>query len=73
MERTAREENRTISELIRKLYLRYASDQARREFGRTLQALRDEAAKSPASRLTTRQIEAEVAAARRDRKRKPAR
>lgn len=73
MERTARKENRTMSELIRELYRRYKSDEARQAFGRALEALRAEAARTPASRLTMRQIDAEIAAARRDRKRKLAR
>jgi hypothetical protein len=69
MERTARKENRTMSALVCELYQRYISDEARREFGRAVEALRTEAAKTPASRLTMRQIDAEIAAARRDRKR----
>jgi hypothetical protein len=73
MERTAKKENRTMSELVRELYRRYVSDEARREFGRALEALRGEAANTPASRLTMRQIDAQIAAARRARKRKPAR
>ncbi len=73
MERTARKENRTMSELVRELYRRYVADEARREFGRTLEILRTEAAKTPASKLTARQIDGEIAAARRARKQKPAR
>jgi hypothetical protein len=70
MERTAKEENRTMSELIRELYLRYISDEARREFGRALESLRSQAAKTPAAKLTMRQMDAEIAATRRARKRK---
>jgi Arc/MetJ-type ribon-helix-helix transcriptional regulator len=73
MERTAKKENRTMSELIRELYRRYTSDEARREFGRALQDLRADAAKTPAGRLTMRQIDAEIAASRRTRQRQPAR
>ena len=74
MERTARKENRTMSELVRELYRRYVSDEARREFGRALEDLRAEAAKAPAGKLTMRRIDAEIAAARRARKQKhPAR
>jgi metal-responsive CopG/Arc/MetJ family transcriptional regulator len=51
MERTARKENRTMSELIRELYRRYVSDEARREFGRSLVDLRSQAAKTPAGKL----------------------
>ena len=73
MERTAKKENRTISELIRELYRRYVSDEARREFGRALENLRSEAARTPAGKLTMRQIDAEIAASRRERRRRAAR
>ena len=73
MERTAKKENRTMSELIRELYRRYVSDEARREFGRALENLRTEAARTPAGKLTMRQIDAEIAATRRDRRRRAAR
>ncbi len=36
MERGAKKENRTMSELVRELYRRYVSEEARREFGRAL-------------------------------------
>jgi len=49
------------------------SDEARREFARAVDTLRTEAAKTPAAKLTMRQIDAEIAAARRERKRKPSR
>jgi hypothetical protein len=68
MERTAKKENRTMSEFVRELYRYYVSDQSRREFGRALEALRAQAAKTPAARLTMRQIDTEIAAARRARK-----
>lgn len=42
---------------------------ARQEFGRAVAGLREQAAKTPAGKLTRRQINAEIAAARRDRKR----
>jgi Arc/MetJ-type ribon-helix-helix transcriptional regulator len=73
MERTARKENRTMSELVRELYRRYTSDEARREFGRALKGLRNEAAKTPAGKLSMAQIDAEIAASRRTRKRHSAR
>ena len=73
MERTAKKENRTMSELIRELYRRYVSDEARREFGRALENLRSEAARTPAGKLTMRQIDAEIAASRRERRRRAAR
>jgi Arc/MetJ-type ribon-helix-helix transcriptional regulator len=73
MERTAKKENRTMSELVRELYRRYVADEARREFGRTLEVLRAEAVKTPAGQLTAPQIDREIAAARRARTQKPAR
>ena len=73
MERTAKKENRTMSELIRELYRRYVSDEARREFGRALENLRTESARTPAGKLTMRQIDAEIAASRRERRRRAAR
>jgi len=62
-----------MSGLIRELYRRYKSDQARQEFGPVLEALRTEAAKTPASKLSMRQVDREIAAARRARKQKSAR
>ena len=73
MERTAKKENRTMSELVRELYRRYVSDEARRQFGRALENLRADAANTRAGKLTMRQIDAEIASARRARKRTPAR
>jgi DNA transposition AAA+ family ATPase len=73
MERTAKKENRTMSELVRELYRRYVSDEARREFGRALESLRMDATKAPAAKLTMRQLDDEIAAARKTRKRKPSR
>jgi hypothetical protein len=73
MERTAKRENRTMSELIRELYERYTSDEARREFGGALEDLRAAAAKTPTAKLSMLQIDAEIAASRRTRKRQPAR
>jgi hypothetical protein len=73
MERTAKKENRTMSELVLELYQRYRADEARANFGHALAALPAEAAKTPASKLTMRQIDQEIAASRRARSRKPAR
>jgi hypothetical protein len=75
MERKAKQENRTMSELIRELYRRYVSDATRQELGRAVADLRADAAGRPASRLTMGQINAEIAASRRNRRRstKPAR
>lgn len=61
-----------MSELVRELYRRYVADEARQEFGRTLEILRAEAARTPAGRLTAREIDREIGAARRARKQKPA-
>ena len=73
MARTARKENRTMSDLVGELYRRYVSDEARRAFARAVGTLRTEAARTSAVKLTMRQIDAEIAAARRERKRKPSR
>lgn len=62
-----------MSDLVGELYRRYVSDEARRQFARAVGALRTEAAETPAAKLTMRQIDAEIAAARRERKRKPSR
>lgn len=69
MERTAKRENRTMSELVRELYRRYAADEARRKFARSLEALRAEAAGTPAGKLTMPQMDTEISAARQSRKR----
>lgn len=70
MERTAKRENRTMSELVSELYRRYVADEPRREFGRVVAALRRDAAGTPAGKLTMRQIDAEIAAVRRERRRR---
>jgi len=67
MERTARNENRTMSELVCQLYRRYVSDEARRELGRVLKDIRANAASTPAGKMTMRRIDEEIAAARRTR------
>jgi len=66
---TAKKENRTMSALVRELYRRYMAGSARQEFGRAVETLRAEAAKTPAGKLSMRQIDAEIAADRRDRRR----
>jgi hypothetical protein len=53
-----------MSELVRELFRRYTADEARREFGRTLETLRAEAARTPAGKLTMSQIDREITAAR---------
>jgi Arc/MetJ-type ribon-helix-helix transcriptional regulator len=69
MTRTARRENRTMSELIREAYRRYVADNARRELGMAVEALRSEASRTPAGKLSMREIDDEIAAARRARRR----
>ena len=59
-----------MSELVRELYCRYISETTRGECTRAVEVLRREAAKTPAAKLTMRQIDAEIAAARRERRRK---
>ncbi len=70
MERTAKKENRTMSELVRESYRRYVEDEPRREFGRVLKVLRSEAAMTPAGKLTSSQLDREITAARQARKAK---
>jgi Arc/MetJ-type ribon-helix-helix transcriptional regulator len=68
-ERLARKQNRTMSELMREALRRYTEDSARQqklaELGVAVATLREEAAATGAAKLTMRQINAEVAAARR--------
>jgi hypothetical protein len=61
--------NGAVSEFNGELYRRDGSEEARREFGRVLEALRAEAANTPAAKLSMRQIDAEIAASRLSRKR----
>jgi hypothetical protein len=78
MERTAKKENRTMSELVRETFRRYQRDEedrrmatdplrARRllELRETVEELRKETVKTGLSKLTDRQINAEVEAYRR--------
>ena len=58
-----------MSGLVRELYRRYVADAARQDFGRSLGTLRKEASGTPAARLTMRQVDAEIRAARRARSR----
>ena len=73
MERTAKKENRTLSELVRETYRRYQREEEDRQFTvdpiraqRLLQLkqvvseLRNEASQTGASKLTTREINAEI-------------
>ena len=72
MVRTAKRENRTMSELVREAYRRYVAASDRRELGVAVEALRAEASAAPAGKLSMRQIDAEITAARRARRRVPA-
>lgn len=64
MERTAKKENRTMSELVHELYRRYMADEARREFASSLEESRAEATGKPANTLPLLQIDTEIGAAR---------
>jgi predicted DNA-binding protein len=70
-ERLARKENRTMSELMREAFRRYAQDTARQQQLQDLKlavnALREEAKQTGADKLTMRQINAEIAAGRESR------
>jgi predicted DNA-binding protein len=82
MEKTARRENRTLSELLRESFRRYqreeedrrlAADPVRRQrlldLGRAVEQLRKEAPQSQTGKLSDRQIDAEVQAYRRQKQR----
>jgi hypothetical protein len=77
MERTAKKENRTLSELLRETYRRYQREEEDRqiaadpvraqrllELKQVVFELRNEASQTGASKLTTRQINAEIEAYR---------
>jgi hypothetical protein len=71
-ERLAKRENRTMSELMREALRRYVADTARdRQLERlknAVEELRSQAKATPAGRLTMRQIDAEIKAARQERR-----
>jgi len=73
MERTAKKENRTVSELVREAFRRYQEETTRQQqlarLGLAVSTLRKDAARTPASRLTMREMDAEIAAARQQRSR----
>jgi predicted DNA-binding protein len=70
-ERLAKKENRTMSELMREAFRRYVSENARQQDLQQLKvavdALRQEARQTGAGKLTMREIDSEIAAARRQR------
>jgi cell wall assembly regulator SMI1 len=83
MERTAKKENRTLSELVRETYRRYQREEEDRQFTvdpiraqRLLQLeqvvseLRNEASQTGASKLTSRQINAQIEAYRQQKEKK---
>lgn len=83
MEKTARRENRTLSELVRENFRRAQMDEAERrlladplrasrlaELKAAVTELRQEAVASGASKMTDRQIDALVQAARTERRKK---
>jgi len=83
MEKTARRENRTLSELVRENFRRAQMDEAERrlladplrasrleELKAAVAELRQEAVASGASKMTDRQIDALVQAARKERRKK---
>ncbi len=71
VERLAREENRTMSELVREALRQYHEQKSREDAGSALlsalRALQQDARRTGTSKLTRRQIRAEITAARRDR------
>lgn len=75
-ERIARRENRTMSELVREALRRYEEEvvstgAARAAFAMALEAVQKDAARKGVQGLSLRQINAEVAALRKARSRKP--
>jgi len=76
-ERLARKEHRTMSELVREALRRYQEQKSGEDVGNTLlaalRALQQDARSKGTSRLTRRQVTAEIRSARRDRaSRRPA-
>src|SRR5438552_137344 len=71
-ERLAKRENRTMSELMREAFRRYVEENTRQQqlqkLKLSVEALRQEAKEIGASRLTMRQIDDEIAAARQQRR-----
>ena len=70
-ERLARKEHRTMSELVREALRRYQEQKSREDAGSTmlaaLKTLQQDARSKGTSRLTRRQVTAEIGSARRDR------
>jgi response regulator of citrate/malate metabolism len=71
MERTAKRENRTMSELLREAFRRYVQPPVQpATLAEALQLVRDDARQKGTSRLTQKEIDAEIAAYRRQQARK---
>src|SRR5947207_8721643 len=71
-ERLAKKENRTMSELMREAFRRYVEQNTRQQqlqkLGLAVEALRQEARETGASKLTMREIDAEIASGRKQRR-----
>jgi Arc/MetJ-type ribon-helix-helix transcriptional regulator len=71
MERTAKRENRTMSELLREAFRRYVQPPSQpATFAEALRLVREDARLKGANRLTQKEINAEIAAYRRQQARK---
>ena len=71
MERTAKRENRTMSELLREAFRRYVQPPVQpATLAKALHLVRDDASQKGTSRLTQKEIDAEIAAYRRQQARK---
>jgi metal-responsive CopG/Arc/MetJ family transcriptional regulator len=73
MEKTAKRENRTLSELIRKLFRQYQARQktpVNFELLAAIRAVQTDAVRAGLDKMTMREINAEIAAARRERAKK---
>jgi hypothetical protein len=64
MERVAKRENRTVSELLGEAFRRYVATPQAATLGDALRLVRDDARNKSAKRVTQREINAEIAAYR---------
>ena|SRR5579863_9448870 len=70
MEKTAKRENRTLSELVRELFRQYQARQktpANFELLAAIRAVQADAVQADLNKMTMREINAEIGAARRER------
>ena len=75
MEKVAKRENRTLSELVRALFREYQERQkspVNLELLAAIRGVQNDAVRAGLDKLTMRQIDAEIAAARRNRAKKKA-